>query len=101
MKKLSVLLCLILGSLSVYAQEWHYTTSMHRVHWDAGMIVLDNNTVLMVGGLDPDVSAVEVCEIYNPNDATWSVTGDLNVARGYPCLVKLPNGHVLSISACE
>ena len=98
MKKILLVLSLILVPTLLYSQTWQYTASMHVVHWDAGMIALNNNTVLVVGGLDPYVNPIATCEIYDPATATWSLTGDLNVARAYACLIKLPSGHVLSIS---
>jgi hypothetical protein len=61
------------------------------------MVVLDNNTALIVGGYNESERELATCEIYNPATATWIYTGSLNVARAYPTLVKLKNGHVLSM----
>jgi hypothetical protein len=98
MKKILVVLCLVLAPVVMTAQTWQYTGSMGVVHWDAGMIELNDHTALIVGGLDPNVNPIATCEIYNPATASWSLTGNLNVARSNACLIKLPNGHVLSIS---
>jgi hypothetical protein len=98
MKKICIVLFLIFAPAFLSAQTWQYTASMHVVHWDAGMIELNDHTALIVGGLDANVNPIGTCEIYDPVTATWSLTGDLNVARAYACLIKLSNGHVLSIS---
>ena len=98
MKKILVVLCLVLAPTLLYSQTWQFTASMHIVHWDAGMIALNNNTVLVVGGLDPNVNPIATCEIYDPATETWSLTGDLNVARSNACLIKLSSGHILAIS---
>jgi hypothetical protein len=98
MKKILVVLCLILSPVVMTAQTWQYTASMSAVHWDAGMIGLDNQTAMVVGGFDENENAISTCEIYNPSTASWSTTGALNVGRAYPCMVKLSNGHVLAIS---
>jgi hypothetical protein len=98
MKKISLLLFLVFASASVNAQSWQYTASMSSAHWDAGMIALDNQTAMVVGGFDAQMNAISTCEIYDPSTATWSGTGNLNIGRAYPCMIKLSNGHVLAIS---
>ena len=88
----------MLVALGAEAQTWQYTASMHEVRWLAGMVALNNQTALMVGGYHAGGgSGLATCEIYDPVTATWSYTGSLNVGRGYPTLVKLPNGHILSM----
>lgn len=98
MKKIIAVLCLIFAPVLAHGQTWQYTASMNVIHWDAGMIELDDHTAMMVGGFDANVNPIATCEIYNPATATWSLTGDLNVPRAYACLIKLANGHILSIS---
>src|SRR5689334_9341945 len=98
MKKISLLLFLFFASASGNAQSWQYTASMNSAHWDAGMIALDNQTAMVVGGFDAQMNAITICEIYDPATAAWSATGNLNIGRAYPCMIKLSNGHVLAIS---
>ncbi len=81
----------------VQAQAWQYTGAMNSVRWLSEMVVLDNQTALIAGGYDYNEQPLATCEIYDPATASWTLTGSLNVARAYPILVKLPNGHVLSM----
>ncbi len=98
MKKLLTLVVFLFAPLLLHAQTWQYTGSMNGVHWLSEMIALDNQTALMVGGFNENIQAVTTCEIYNPATAMWVSTGSLNVARAYPALIKLANGHILSMA---
>ena len=98
MKKILLVLCLMLVAFGAQAQTWQYTTSMNDVRWLAGMVSLNNQTALMVGGFHAGGGpGLASCEIYDPVTATWSYTGSLHVGRAYPTLVKLGNGHILSM----
>jgi hypothetical protein len=91
-----IFVCLFLPVLA-NAQAWQNTGSMNSVHWLSEMVALDNQTALIVGGFDGSDRNLATCEIYNPNTGSWTVTGSLNIPRAYPMLVKLSNGHVLSM----
>lgn len=97
MKKILVLVAIVLGSVAANAQSWQYTDALSTTRWLAGMVALDDNTALMVGGYDGSSQVLASCEIYSPATGTWSATGSLNVARAYPTLIKLSNGHILSM----
>jgi hypothetical protein len=77
--------------------SWQFTGAMNSVRWLSEMVTLDNNTALIVGGDDESQRPLASCEIYDPMTASWTATGSLNVARAYPTIVKLANGHILSM----
>src|SRR5437667_10899241 len=97
MKKILVLVSLFFIPVLAQTQVWQYTAAMNSVRWLSEMVVLDNQTALNVGGYDWSEQVLSSCEIYDPATASWTLTGSLNVARSYPTLVKLANGHVLSM----
>lgn len=97
MKRFIAALIVLAAVGSLQAQSWQYTGSMNAVHWLSEMTALDNHTVLIVGGFDESMRVLSTCEIYDPATASWTRTGSLNVARSYPTIVKLSNGHVLSM----
>ena len=88
---------MIFMPIFVNAQTWQYTGAMNSTRWLSEMVVLDNQTALIVGGYDGNGRVQSTCEIYDPATASWSSTGSMNIARAYPILIKLPNGHVLSM----
>ncbi|MBS1902611.1 MAG: hypothetical protein JSS75_02800 [Bacteroidetes bacterium] len=97
MKKIYLLLVVLVAMpLVSRAQTWQYTGNMNSVHWLAEMVALDDQTALIVGGFDDQFQALSTTELYDPSTGTWARSGNLNVARAYPKLVKLSNGHVLS-----
>ena len=75
MKKIIAVLCLIFAPVLVQGQTWQYTASMNVIHWDAGMIELNDHTAMMVGGFDANVNPIATCEIYNP--ATGKVIAEV------------------------
>ncbi|MEI8135271.1 MAG: kelch repeat-containing protein [bacterium] len=97
MKKVFVFFLASFIPAILFAQSWQYTTAMNSVRWLSEMVVLDNQTALIVGGYNENGEPLSSCEIYDPATATWSLTGSLHVARVYPTIVKLSNGHVISL----
>ena len=97
MKKIVVFVSIFFLPLFAQAQSWQYTGAMNTGHWLSEMAVLDNQTALIVGGFDGSDRNLATCEIYDPTTGVWSITGSLNIPRAYPMLVKLANGHVLSM----
>jgi hypothetical protein len=57
--------------------------------------MLPNGTVLVVAGWNGDF--LSSAELYDPATGTWSITGNLNTARGQPTATLLPDGKVLVV----
>jgi len=57
--------------------------------------VLNDGTVLIVGGDIEDGSVPPAAEIYDPTTGTFTATGSLNVASEYHTATLLPSGQVL------
>ena len=51
--------------------------------------------VLVAGGFDTGLNALDSAELYDPASGTWTATGSLNTARYYHTATLLPNGMVL------
>jgi N-acetylneuraminic acid mutarotase len=72
---------------------WIYTGNLNTARFGHTATLLQNGNVLVVGGSD---SVFASAELYDPDTGTWSVTGNLNVARyeGHTATL-LRNGKVL------
>jgi Galactose oxidase, central domain len=57
--------------------------------------LLNNNTVLVTGGLDANANPSASAEVYNPATATFATTGNLPTAIWSHTATLLPNGQVL------
>ncbi|MDO9577436.1 MAG: kelch repeat-containing protein [Candidatus Cloacimonadales bacterium] len=63
-------------------------------------VLLKNNTVLTVGGMDGD--NCNTCEIYNPETGQWNYTGSMNNTRTYDVIISLlKNGSVLALGGSQ
>lgn len=72
------------------------TYNLLNARRNLGSILLDNGKILVVGGnTTVSSNSVTSSEIFNPNLGIASVSGNMNLARTSPKLVKLSNGRVL------
>jgi hypothetical protein len=83
---------------------WSITGSLHQRRANHSSTLLPDGRVLVAGGTNqifsPPASPTESLrssELYDPNTGTWSVTGNLNVARDYHTATILRNGNVLVV----
>jgi hypothetical protein len=92
-----------LASAEIYdptAGTFAATGSMHIPRTHFGAILLDNGTVLVVGGSNlaepgSDQDAATTAEIYDPATGKFSPTGSLSKPRSYCEAVGLLDGRVL------
>ena len=64
-------------------RRWHTAT------------LLEDSTVLIVGGMTADYEALQSAEIYEPTSGTWTPTGSMSQARALHTATGLPDGRVL------
>jgi hypothetical protein len=79
-------------------ETWTVTGSLNTGRWDlaaAPSTLLPNGTVLVEGGFGRLSMPLASAEVYDLASGTWSVTGNLNTARGDHTATLLPNGMVL------
>lgn len=70
-------------SMMIVPRDVHYT------------VLLSTGKVLVIGGMQADLSLVALSELYDPALDVWTATGPLNIARyGDSNAVVLPNGKV-------
>lgn len=85
------------------AQSFTPTGQLNTSRWGQTATLLNDGTVLIVGGLGPGSLAnpsgpfdlTASAEIYDPSTGTFAATGSLNVARTQHTATLLPNGEVL------
>jgi hypothetical protein len=97
MRCLGLLLALVCG---VVAQpgNFTFTGSMNVARSSFTATLLPNGLVLLAGGYGGPVgnpNALASAELYNPATGTFTLTGNLNVARYSHTATLLPNGLVL------
>ena len=88
----------VLSSAEVYdplTEHWIFTSSMNMGKVRHVPILLDDGSVLVMGGLDQSGNASSSAEIYNPVLGAWVPTGSMNVTRTAHTATLLPNGKVL------
>jgi large repetitive protein len=91
----------VFATLSAIGQSgtWSVTGSMAHARSGQGTAVLQNGSVLVVGGWN--LAVVEAtAEVYSPTTGTWTGTGSVNLARYGAPAVTLPNGKVLFAGGC-
>src|SRR6266550_4267395 len=74
---------------------WTVTGSLNTARYLHTATLLPNGMVLVAGGLDSNLNALDSAELYDPASGSWTVTGSLNTARYYHTATLLPNGMVL------
>jgi N-acetylneuraminic acid mutarotase len=81
--------------------RWSYTGELNALHAFHTTTLLQNGKVLIVAGTDSisnfptDHGVTSEAELYSLATGTWSVTGNLNVAREFHTATLLQNGQVL------
>jgi hypothetical protein len=74
---------------------WTVTGSLNTARYAHTATLLPNGTVLVAGGLDSNLNALDSAELYDPASGSWTVTGSLNSARYHHTAILLSNGMVL------
>ena len=74
---------------------WTVTGSLNTARYYHTATLLLNGMVLVAGGIDNDLNALDSAELYDPTSGTWTVTGSLNTARIAHTATLLSNGMVL------
>ncbi len=85
----------VFDSCEIYdpvTEKWTIAASMNMPRKEHSSILLEDGTVLVVGGNSPNQN--RTCEIYNPTNDTWVFTDSLNEARASSASILLPNGNV-------
>ncbi|CAF1198331.1 unnamed protein product [Adineta ricciae] len=75
-------------------QTWITTGSMSFERKFHTATLLQNGTVLVIGGFDGS-SSLKSVELYDPSTGNWAKAGDMNVARSSHTATILSNGMVL------
>lgn len=60
-------------------------------------VMIDENHVMLSGGIIEGVEGSVICAIYSVSEDQWSITGSMNVPRSNHSLLSLNNGKVLAI----
>ncbi|MDQ6937760.1 MAG: SBBP repeat-containing protein, partial [Actinomycetota bacterium] len=69
---------------------WSLTGSLHAVHYDQQMTLLNDGRVLLVAGQNSMFGdTIASTEIYSPLTGAWTQTGSLNTARSAYTLTRL------------
>src|SRR5204863_2952339 len=75
---------------------WQSTGSMTTARWAHTATLLPNGKVLVAGGSEIGCCGNEFplssAELYDPDTATWTLTGSMNAARFSHLAVLLSNG---------
>ncbi len=82
---------------------WQQTTNMNQARIGVSSVILPNGKVMVVGGrqtsgrFDPSPIFVMTCEIYDPQNDSWSVTPAMNYPRQYHSIaLLLSDGRVFT-----
>eukprot|EP00160_Parvularia_atlantis_P014070 Unigene3286_Nuclearia_a/m.10075 Unigene3286_Nuclearia_a/g.10075 ORF Unigene3286_Nuclearia_a/g.10075 Unigene3286_Nuclearia_a/m.10075 type:complete len:598 (-) Unigene3286_Nuclearia_a:68-1861(-) len=84
--------------LDVGAKQWTATGAMEMERVFLTLTVLNNGSVLAVGGVPntgADLANLPVAETYNPTTGTWARAGAVTPHRFGHSATRLPNGYVL------
>jgi galactose oxidase-like protein/Kelch motif protein len=75
--------------------SWHLRAAEPEALSDSGIVMLPNQDVLVVGGVDSQERAVQRVFLYDPTADRWSRMPDLPAARAAPFAALLKDGTVL------
>jgi hypothetical protein len=88
----------VLSSAELYdpaTRSFSVTGSLATARVNHTATALQDGTVLIAGGGDPNTNPLNSAELYDPTTSTFSAVGPLNTAREYHTATLLPNGNVL------
>lgn len=77
--------------------KWTRTGSLNHPRGNHTATLLKNGLVLVVGGRDPQGTALASAELYAPDSGTWTEAGGLQLARVRHTATLLPDGKVLVV----
>lgn len=93
----SALILLLALASELFAQQWGTTGTLGTARSRHTITLLNNGTVLVVGGNIGGAAITASAEIFDPATGNWVPTGSLNTARADHIAVKLSNGKVLVV----
>ena len=73
------------------------TGSLTTARTDQGATLLQDGTVLVVGGVDEFEQAMDSVERWDPTSGSFGPAGSLLEARGGPTLSVMPDGRILLV----
>lgn len=90
----------VVKTVKLYQREtnnWTQLTPMNIGRWYPGIVRLPDERLMVVGGElnDPGFGRTNTCEIYNPANNTWTLTGAFDLPTEIPPTVVLRTGEVL------
>src|SRR6059058_1314962 len=80
---------------------WSVTGSLNTARNLHTATLLPNGTVLVAGGIDTDLNALDSAELYDPASGTWTFTGSLNTARIGHRATLLQNSMMVLVAGGE
>jgi Galactose oxidase, central domain len=75
--------------------SWHLRAAEPEALYDSGIVMLPNQDVLVVGGIDIQEQVVQRAYLYDPAADRWSRMPDLPAPRAAPFAALLKDGTVL------
>ena len=75
--------------------SWLTGTPMQIARSFHGAVRLNNGNVLVAGGFNQSLGALDIAELYNPAARAWSYAASMITARSEPTVSLMPNGRVL------
>ncbi len=76
-------------------QTWADVGNMNHARVGFAVILLNDGTVLALGGQDVSGTALSTCEVYDPNTQLWTAVGSLAHGRYFNATYLLGDGTVL------
>src|SRR5262249_7229130 len=79
------------------SQSFALTGSLNNGRWAHTATLLASGQVLVAGGFLESTAffATNSAELYDPTTGQWTLTGPMNLPRGFHTATLLPNGKVL------
>jgi hypothetical protein len=88
----------VLSSAEIYdpvTRSFSVTGSLADARVNHTATALQDGTVLIAGGGDPNTNPLSSAELYDPMTGTFSAVGPMNIGREYQTATLLENGDVL------
>src|SRR5207247_3353562 len=82
--------------LILNCSSYYFAVSYHWFDdYPTHLSLLTDGRVLVSGGFLSDIGPLSSSELYDPAIGTWTTTGPMKKARGWPTMTLLQNGQVL------
>jgi len=77
--------------------EWTFTGDMAAKRQSPAMVELDDDRVLVAGGLGQQKETVSTAEIWDSATGVWTEVSPMNLSRSGMGVAKLPDGRVMLV----